>query len=293
VSELEKTRGAGRLYLCATPIGNLEDITLRALRVLREVDWIAAEDTRHTLKLLRHYDIRTPVISYHEHNEAQRSQELIQRLLRGEEGALVSDAGTPVISDPGYPLVRLAIDSGIPVLPLPGPSALTAALIVSGLPPHPFYFGGFLPRREKERKAALQAVAGLPATLVFYEAPHRLRQTLQDAARVLPGRRAAVARELTKVHEEVIRGTIEELVAHFAGTAVRGECVLLIEGAKLGREEKTREQAPSETEIREALEAEIRSGATRKEAIERVASLYGIGRNWVYRLSLDIGRRPT
>jgi len=190
VSELEKTRGAGRLYLCATPIGNLEDITLRALRVLREVDWIAAEDTRHTLKLLRHYDIRTPVISYHEHNEAQRSQELIQRLLRGEEGALVSDAGTPVISDPGYPLVRLAIDSGVPVIPLPGPSALTAALIVSGLPPHPFYFGGFLPRREKERRAALQSVGDscCHAGLLRGAAPAQANASRRGASASRPAR---------------------------------------------------------------------------------------------------------
>lgn len=199
----------GRLYLCATPIGNLEDISLRALRILGEVAWIAAEDTRQTMKLLRRYEIATPVISYHEHNEEERATALVERLIAGEDGALVSDAGTPAISDPGYPLVQRAIEAGVPVIPVPGPSAVIAALIVSGLPPHPFYFGGFLPRKKQERQKTLEELRSLSATLVFYEAPHRLAQTLRQAADVLGARDAAVARELTKVHEEVRRGSLE------------------------------------------------------------------------------------
>lgn len=274
----------GRLYLCATPIGNLEDISLRALRILGEVAWIAAEDTRQTMKLLRRYEIATPVISYHEHNEEERATALVERLIAGEDGALVSDAGTPAISDPGYPLVQRAIEAGVPVIPVPGPSAVIAALIVSGLPPHPFYFGGFLPRKKQERQKTLEELRSLSATLVFYEAPHRLAQTLRQAADVLGARDAAVARELTKVHEEVRRGSLEELAEHFGKEGVRGECVIVIQGAR-GHEAAESEQPSPDTIIR-ALREQITSGRTKKEAIKQVASLYRVGRNEVYRLAV-------
>lgn len=279
-------RKAGTLYLCATPIGNLEDITLRALSTLREVDWIAAEDTRRTRKLLNHFGISKPVISYHEHNEAQRAAELLERLARGESGALVSDAGTPVLSDPGYPLVRRAIEEGIAVVPVPGPSALIAALIVSGLPPHPFYFGGFLPRKEAERARVLKELAPLPATLVFYEAPHRLVETLEAARSILGDRNAAVARELTKLHEEVRRGKLSELASHFGAEGARGECVVVIAGAEASGGE--RESDPPDDEIIAALKAEIAAGFTKKEAIKRVASLLRVRRKLVYQKSLNL-----
>jgi len=260
---------------------------LRVLSVLQEVDWIAAEDTRRTLNLLSHFGIEKPVISCHEHNEERRAEELVERLLRGEDGALVSDAGTPVLSDPGYPLVRRAIDHGIPVVPLPGPSALVAALVVSGLPPHPFYFGGFLPRRAREREQKFQELATLKATLVFYEAPHRLVETLDAALFVLGERRAAVARELTKLHEEVRRGSLGELAAYFRERPARGECVLLIEGpdneGRWGGAGK-----PSEEEIAEALKAAMAAGLTKKEAIKSVASSLRVERSLVYRKSVDL-----
>lgn len=280
-------RSPGRLYLCATPIGNLEDITLRVLATLRAVAWIAAEDTRRTQALLRHFGVETPLVSYHDHNEASRAAELLERLRRGEDGALVCDAGTPLLSDPGYPLVRQAIDAGIAVVPLPGPSAVISALIVSGLPPHPFYFGGFLPRKGAERERALVALAALPATLVFYEAPHRLAETLEAAHAVLGDRPASVARELTKLHEEVRRGTLSSLAAQFREETARGECVLVIQGASdeavTGREDEL-----SEAEIVAALREELAAGRTKKEAIKRVASSFRVGRNLVYRISLDL-----
>jgi len=219
----------GTLYLVATPIGNLEDITLRALRILREVDLIACEDTRHTQKLLHHYEIRKALVSYHEHNERQRAPELVARLERGENVALVSDAGTPIVSDPGHRLVALAIESGIPVVPVPGASALLAALAASGFPTDEFLFVGFLPARAGERRRALERLAGEPRTLVFFEAPHRLRASLEAALGVLGDRRAVIARELTKVHEEFHRGALRELLESLPEP--RGEMTVLIAAA--------------------------------------------------------------
>ncbi len=198
------------LYIVATPIGNLADITHRAIQILKDVDLIAAEDTRHTHKLLQHYGIRTKTISYHEHNEQQRSEELLGRLLEGSDVAIVSDAGTPGINDPGFRLVRLAIENNIPVVSVPGPSAVVTALVASGLPTDEFFFGGFLPARSGARRNRLVGLRDVPGTLVLYEAPHRLRATLKDAAEVLGGRQAVVARELTKLHEELRRGTLTE-----------------------------------------------------------------------------------
>ena len=220
---------SGSLYLVATPIGNLADITLRAIDVLKHVALIACEDTRHTRKLLQHYGIPTRTVSYHEHNEQQRAQELIDVLKRGDDVAVVSDAGTPAISDPGFRLVRAAIENDVPVVPVPGPSALIAALTAAGLPTDEFFFGGFLPPRANARRTRLGELRQVPGTLVFYEAPHRLAETLKDAYEMLGEREAVVARELTKLHEELRRGRLSELTEHYTTEEPRGEIVLLID----------------------------------------------------------------
>src|SRR6185503_6030375 len=206
----------GTLYLVATPIGNLADITHRALQILNDVDLIACEDTRHTHKLLHHYGITTKTISYHEHNEQQRAAELIDRLKQGTNIAVVSDAGTPSISDPGFRLVRAAIENDIPIIPVPGPSALITALIAAGLPTDEFFFAGFLPSRTNARRARLAELQAVPGTLIFYEAPHRLAATLNDAYEILGERKAVVARELTKLHEEIKRGRLSKLAADYS-----------------------------------------------------------------------------
>lgn len=226
----------GTLYLVATPIGNLADITHRALQVLSDVDLIACEDTRHTHKLLNHYGISTKTISYHEHNEQQRAAELIERLKQGSNVAVVSDAGTPSISDPGYRLVRAAIENEISVVPVPGPSALIAALIAAGLPTDEFFFAGFLPSRTSARRARLNELQAVPGTLIFYEAPHRLAATLKDAYEILGEREAVVARELTKLHEEIRRGRLSQLTADYTDQKqdIRGEIVVLIDRNVIG-----------------------------------------------------------
>ena len=219
----------GKLYLVATPIGNLEDITYRAVRVLGEVELIACEDTRQTRKLLYHYGIAKPTISYHDHNEAQRAAELAQRMQSGASVALVSDAGMPLVSDPGYRLVQAAIEAGIPVEPLPGPSAALAALTVSGLPSDRFLFAGFLPSRKGERRSALEELASVRATLIFFESAQRLAETLADMVEILGVRSAAVAREMTKLHEEVRRGLLADLASHYARHgAPKGEVTLVV-----------------------------------------------------------------
>ncbi len=218
----------GCLYLVATPIGNLEDITLRALRVLKEVDLVACEDTRQTQKLLGRYGIRKRLVSYHEHNEMTRAPELVIELEQGARAALVSDSGTPVISDPGHRLVALCLRHRIPVVPVPGPSALVAALAASGMPTEEFIFVGFLPSRAGERRKALEGLATQPRTLVLYEAPHRLEETVKDALDIVGPRPAVIAREVTKLHEEFLRGNLAELLEHIRRKAPRGEMTLLI-----------------------------------------------------------------
>lgn len=245
---------SGCLYLVATPIGNLEDISLRALRILKEVDLIACEDTRQTLKLLSHFEIRKPLESYHEHNEMTRAPELVVRMEEGERIALVSDAGTPVISDPGHRLVSLCQRHKIAVIPIPGPSAIVAALAGCGLPSDEFTFAGFLPARAGERRRSLERLSSGGRTLVLYEAPHRLRACLEDALDVLGDREAAVARELTKVHEELLRGRISELLQRFTEKEPRGEITLVI--APPGRSDETAQTGSAQLEI-----AEIRSGS--------------------------------
>jgi 16S rRNA (cytidine1402-2'-O)-methyltransferase len=266
----------GILYVVATPIGNLEDITYRAVRLLGQVNWIACEDTRQTRKLLDHYGIQTPQISYHEHNEMERAKELCSRLLAGESGALVSDAGVPLISDPGYRLVHSAVGAGVVVQPVPGPSALLAALSASGLPTDAFHFGGFLPPRTGQRVHALEALKDEHATLIFYEAPHRIVEALADVRTVLGDRDVVVARELTKMHEEFLHGTASEVRAQLAGReSVKGEVTLLI--AKATR------PAVDDRPIEVAVEAQMRSGLSRMDAIKAVARSRGLSKRDVYR----------
>jgi 16S rRNA (cytidine1402-2'-O)-methyltransferase len=263
------------LYLVATPIGNLEDITYRAVRVLRESDVIACEDTRQTRKLLDHFEIRKPVISYHEHNELERTAELILRLQAGESVALVSDAGMPLVSDPGYRLVRAAIENGIAVQPVPGPSASLAALAASGLPTDAFHFAGFLPPKGGPRARLLESLAEEHATLIFYEAPHRLLEALEAIETVLGPRQVVVARELTKIHEEFLRGTAAEIRAQLSSRdAIKGEITILVAKAEA--------PPPDETPVAEAVEALVNGGVGRMDAIKQVARRRGLSKREVY-----------
>lgn len=269
----------GTLYLVATPVGNLEDITLRALNILKEVDLIACEDTRHTAKLLTRFDIHTPRKSYHKFNEQSRARHLIQMLREGKDVALVSDSGTPLVSDPGYELVASCRTEGIPVIPIPGPSAAIAALIGSGLPADSFFFAGFLPSRKSLRRRRLQELAGIPATLILFEAPHRLLASLEDMAAILGTRTAAIARELTKVHEEFLHGTLMELLAIFqARSKIQGEITIVIERGQAA--ENTSDYPAS---LKQHLEAEMKkTGFARNEALKAVAKQRGITRKQAY-----------
>jgi len=268
---------AGILYLVATPIGNLEDITLRGLRVLREVDWIACEDTRQTRKLLDHFSIATKLVSYHEHNESARAAELVKQLGGGSNGALVSDAGTPLVSDPGYRLVAAAIASGIAVVPIPGASAVLAGLVGSGLGTDAFTFQGFLPPRSGARRKTLKSLEETDCTLIFYEAPHRILEALEDIEAVLGARPVVVARELTKMHEEFLRGTASEIRLELAARpSVKGEITLLI-----GR--PTAESKPDLEEAEEQVRQLEQQGLSRMDAVKRVAKTRGIPKRELYR----------
>ncbi|MDE3136772.1 MAG: 16S rRNA (cytidine(1402)-2'-O)-methyltransferase [Acidobacteriota bacterium] len=275
----ETTTARGRLFLVATPIGNLEDITLRALRVLGEADVVACEDTRQTRKLFDRHGIDRPLVSYHEHNEHERAPELVEQMLRGTTVALVSDAGTPLVSDPGRHLVDMCLERQIPVIPIPGPSAFVAALAASGLDTAEFLFAGFLPARAGERARKLREMAGEPRTMVFYEAPHRLARTLRAAVEILGDRRAVVARELTKIHEEFRRGRLSELAAHFESAEPRGEITLLVAPAD------AQATAPAETAVTLAARvAELeREGLERKTALKQAARERGLPKREAYR----------
>lgn len=269
---------AGVIYLVATPIGNLEDITLRALRTLREVDLVACEDTRRTGRLLRRFEIDKPLLSYREHNEAARAAELVRRAQGGESIAVVSDAGTPGISDPGFRAARAAVEAGVRVVPIPGANAALAALTASGLPTDRFRFEGFLPPRKTKRRAALEPLRAETATVVFYEAPHRIAATLQDIAAALGPRPLVLARELTKLHEECLRGTAEEIAAELESRpVVKGEIVLLIGGAEISA---TDGLAPLETRVT----ALIGQGLDRMEAVKRAARERGLSKRDAYRM---------
>lgn len=274
----------GTLYLVATPIGNLEDITLRALRTLREVPLIAAEDTRHARKLLNHYGIETRLVSFHEHSPPGRVAELMEALEQ-HDVAVISDAGMPGISDPGLVLVREAAARGFRIVPVPGPSAVTAAVAVSGLVEDGFLFLGFLPRRASERRRRLESLAGLPFPLVLYEAPHRLVETLRELEATLGDRPLAICRELTKLHEEVARLTVGEARRRYQAETPRGEFVLVV-GAP-----KPVEQRASEAELLALLEEQLAAGLTASAAAREVARLTGVSRQAAYRLALRLRER--
>jgi len=274
----------GTLYLVATPIGNLEDITLRALRVLKEVQIIACEDTRHTSRLLAHFGIGTRRISYHEHNEAARTREIVEHLRAGEDVALVSDAGMPLVSDPGYRLVAACRQEALPVVPVPGPSAVLAALSASGLPSDRFYFEGFLPPRAVARRRRIEELAGMPVTLVFYEAPHRVVDTLRDLAEILGPRPACVAREVTKLHEEWLTGLLTDALTTLGSRQlVQGEITLVVGG---GTGVRTAEHFPDSIaeHLRQFMEG---TGVDHKEALKAVARQRGLSRKEAYRRLLQ------
>ena len=272
---------AGTLYLVSTPIGNLEDITHRAVRLLGEVELIACEDTRHTRKLLNHYGIKTRTISYHEHNERERAAELLKLVESGADVAVVSDAGTPGISDPGFRLARLAIEGGVRVVPVPGASALITALVASGMPTDEFFFGGFLPARSGARRARLTELRLFPATLIFYEGPHRIAATLKDAFEILGEREAVVARELTKMHEQIARGRLSELAERFSSPEnARGEMVLIIDRTEIKSEGETDNAVTSLAELVANLENE---GLDHRAALKKAARELGLSRDEAYR----------
>lgn len=277
----------GTLYVVATPIGNLEDISIRALDVLKNVDLIACEDTRRTVLLLNHYGIATPRESHHEHNETRHAQRLLALLREGKSIALVSDAGTPLISDPGYVLVDACRKAGINIVPVPGPSAAVAALVGSGFPTDSFLFVGFLPAKKGQRRSKLQEIASVPATLVLYEAPHRLLHVLEDINEILGERQMCLAREITKIHEEWLRGTpLEIATALRARPQIRGEITLVVEG---GASLAASEPAVWPASISQHLEQEMqKTGASPKESLKAVARQRGLSRREAYRqLLLD------
>ncbi|HTC63991.1 MAG TPA: 16S rRNA (cytidine(1402)-2'-O)-methyltransferase [Candidatus Saccharimonadales bacterium] len=279
MTDAQDNSQTGCLYLVATPIGNLEDITLRAIRVLKEADLIACEDTRQTQKLLQHYSIHKEMVSYHSHNELTRAPELVIQLEQGAQVALVSDAGTPVVSDPGHRLVVLSLRHHIPVVPIPGPSAFVAALAASGLPSDEFLFVGFLPPRSGARRKKLDALKEEPRALVLYEAPHRLAETLEDAADILGTRHAVVAREVTKIHEEFLRGTLAELRDAAKERAPRGEITLMIGPPEDG----ALPLVPAVSLKQRVSQLEAEMGLDRKAALKQAARERGLGKRDAYK----------
>ncbi len=274
---------SGRLYLCATPIGNLEDITLRVLRTLKEVDLIAAEDTRNSIKLLNHFDIKTPMTSYHEYNKIEKAYVLIEKLMTGQDIALITDAGTPGISDPGEELARMCIEAGIEVTSLPGPSACITALTLSGLSTRRFAFEAFLPMDKKERKTILGELAGETRTIILYEAPHRLVRTLEELKEMLGNRRMTLCRELTKKHETAFQTTIQELISYYEKEKPLGECVLVIEGRSRKEIEEEERASWEEISIEQHMEIYENQGIDRREAMKRVAKDRGVTKRDIYR----------
>lgn len=268
---------SGTLYLVATPVGNLSDITERALQTLRDADIIACEDTRHTKKLLNHFGISARLVSYYEQNERERAEELGRLLEEGKNIAVVSDAGTPVINDPGFCVVKTAIERGAKVVSIPGATAFVSALIVSGLPADEFYFGGFLPSRKNPRREKMMRVKTVQATLIFYETPHRLKEALRDAYEVLGEREAVIARELTKLHEEIVRGRLSELMESFSDKEIRGEIVLLIDRNEIETEKK------KEKNVAELVDEFEREGFDPRNALKHAARELGLSRSEAYR----------
>lgn len=271
---------SGKLYLVATPIGNLQDISFRAVEILGSVGVIACEDTRHTRKLLNAYGISNKLVSYHEHNEKERASELIGLIAEGGSVAIVSDAGTPGINDPGWEVVRQAIEAGIDVVSLPGPAAFVSAAVISGLPTDSIFFGGFLPSRKSERRRRLSEIGSIPATLVLYESPHRIAASLSDCAEILGGRQAAAVRELTKIHEEILRGSLAELAEKFAAEPPKGEFVLVIDRFR----DTDLPAAPAGSSVLfERVEELQKQGADQRTALKTAAKEFGLTRSEAYR----------
>ena len=272
----------GTLYLVATPIGNLQDISFRAVETLKTVDIIACEDTRHTRKLLNHFGISARLVSYHEHNEQPRAEELSNDLLDGKSIAVVSDAGTPAICDPSFRIVQKAIEIGANVVPIPGAVAFVNAVIVSGLPTDSIFFGGFLPSKKGERQNRLEEIKAIPATLCFYETPHRIAKSLADCAEILGNRNAAVVRELTKIHEEIIRGSLAELAEKFSEKLTKGEIVLVIERFQISN---FKFQISNSKTIKERIEELENEGFDNKTALKKAAKEFGLSKSEAYRLT--------
>lgn len=278
---------AGTLYLCATPIGNLEDMTFRAIRVLQEVDLIAAEDTRNSIKLLNHFEIKTPMTSYHEYNKIDKGHYLIEQLQNGVNIALITDAGTPGISDPGEELVKMAYEAGITVTSLPGACAAVTALTLSGLATRRFCFEAFLPTDKKERRRILEELKTETRTTILYEAPHRLLKTLEELLEALGDRRVTVCRELTKKHEIALLTTLQEAITFYEEEGVKGECVLVLEGVSPEALEKEKQDSFLELSIEEHMERYLSQGMDKKEAMKAVAADRGISKRDVYAALLE------
>ena len=277
----------GKLYLCATPIGNLEDITLRVLRTLKEVDLIAAEDTRNSIKLLNHFEIKTPMTSYHEYNKIDKAYYLIEQMKDGKNVALITDAGTPGISDPGEDLVRLCYEAGIEVTSLPGPAACVTALTLSGLSTRRFCFEAFLPSDKKEKQVILEELKEESRTIILYEAPHRLVRTLEELLEILGDRRATICRELTKKHETGQEFSLEQAIAYYEQNEPRGEYVLVLQGCSRQEKEKEAQDAWKEMSLQEHMKVYEDQGLDRKEAMKRVAKDRGVGKREIYQALLE------
>lgn len=278
---------AGILYLCATPIGNLEDMTFRVIRILKEVDLIAAEDTRNSIKLLNHFEIKTPMTSYHEYNKIEKGKELVEKLLSGKNIALITDAGTPGISDPGEELVRMAREAGVTVTSLPGACACITALTISGLPTRRFAFEAFLPSEKKECRRVLEELKQETRTIILYEAPHRLNKTLALLLETLGERQMTVCRELTKKHETAVSGTISEILAHFQAEEPRGECVLVLHGKDVAEMEKEAQEKWQELTVAAHVEYYLSQGMDKKEAMKAAAADRGVSKRDIYQALLS------
>ena len=278
---------AGKLYLCATPIGNLDDITLRVLNTLKEVDLIAAEDTRHSIKLLNHFDIKTPMTSYHEYNKVEKARYLVDKLKEGTNIALITDAGTPGISDPGEELVKQCYEAGIELTSLPGPAACITALTISGMATRRFAFEAFLPPDKKEKQRILEELKQETRTMILYEAPHRLVRTLEELMEALGDRNITICRELTKKYEAAFRTTFSGALAHYENEEPRGECVIVVEGKSLEEIEKEKAAAWEDMTVEEHMDLYLEQGMDRKDAMKQVAKDRGISKRDVYQVLVE------
>ena len=285
---MNENKNIGILYICGTPIGNLEDITLRVLKILKEVNLIAAEDTRHTLKLLNHYQINTKITSYHEYNKYKKAPYLVEILKNSQDIALVSDAGMPGISDPGYVLINLALKNNIKIIPVPGVSALITALVVSGLPTDKFVFEGFLPRKIKERKRYFKSIENEERTIIFYETPHRLKRALKDMLEILGDRKVVLARELTKFYEEIIRGKLSQIISKIDSKEIKGEITLIVQGGIGKKENNSIDFLKDECIIEEYLKKLKNQGYSNKEIIKITQEKLNIPKNLIYKKLLKM-----